>query len=130
MKKESKNIINDWLDQHGNPEIERQVEKEAFLKKIINDLPSNQTMYEMSSEEWYSWFEEAYDEGFKAAKQKPRKKKEEVIEEGWVDFNKEKPKEENFYVTKVKGVKETIADWWGGYHFTYNDNLVTHWKRK
>ncbi len=32
MKKEEGKMITDWLDQHGNPEIEKQVEKQLMDK--------------------------------------------------------------------------------------------------
>ena len=60
-------------------------------------------------------------------KAKP-KKKEEVLDETWVDYKKEKPTKNAFYSTKVG--KEEISDYWSGNYFVYNDHLLTHWKRK
>lgn len=66
-------------------------------------------------------------------KYKPKRKKkvvEEVLEEEWVDIKVEEPKVAAYFEVKVKGSKKTVIDWWGLNCFAYNDNLVTHWKRK
>jgi hypothetical protein len=34
MKDTKKNILEDWLDKHGNPEIDKQVEQEAIVLTI------------------------------------------------------------------------------------------------
>jgi hypothetical protein len=61
---------------------------------------------------------------------KPKKKNVEILDEIWVDFKKETPKEASFYSTKVSGSKEEISDYWSNNYFVYNDHLITHWKRK
>lgn len=35
--------------------------KEDIINKILNDLPSRDLRSEMTNNEWYGWFEEAYD---------------------------------------------------------------------
>src|SRR6478609_6873418 len=42
------------------------------------------------------------------------KKEEEVLGEEWVDFSKEKPVTEDYYMTKVRGLETKISDWWNG----------------
>lgn len=35
--------------------------KKQIIDKIIDDLPTRDMRYEMSADEWYGWFEEAFD---------------------------------------------------------------------
>jgi hypothetical protein len=39
--------------------------KHAILKKIVDDLPTKDVRFEMTSDEWYGWFEEAFDKGMR-----------------------------------------------------------------
>ena len=41
--------------------------KEEFLNKIIDDLPSAEYRGQMTKDEWEGWFENAYNEGYKQA---------------------------------------------------------------
>jgi len=41
--------------------------KKDILNKIITDLPIQECRGEMTKEEWYGWFEEAFDKGYKQA---------------------------------------------------------------
>lgn len=43
--------------------------KRQIIEKIIDDLPTRDMRSEMSRNEWYGWFEEAFDKGFEYAKQ-------------------------------------------------------------
>ena len=43
--------------------------KEEILDKIIEDLPMQEYRGKMTKDEWYGWFEEAFDKGYKQALQ-------------------------------------------------------------
>lgn len=43
--------------------------KRQIIEKIVEDLPTAEVRGEMSRNEWYGWFEEAFDKGFEYAKQ-------------------------------------------------------------
>jgi hypothetical protein len=58
------------------------------------------------------------------------KKKEVVLEGDWVDLKVEKPIINDYYVIQTNLSDQTIADWWTGTNFTFNDGYVVKWKRK
>lgn len=39
--------------------------KEEILNKILSDLPMMELRSEMTTQDWYGWFEEAFNEGLK-----------------------------------------------------------------
>jgi hypothetical protein len=41
--------------------------KKQIIDKIIDDLPTRDMRGEMSPDEWYGWFEEAFDKGYAEA---------------------------------------------------------------
>jgi len=41
--------------------------KKQIIDKIIDDLPTYDVRGEMSHDEWYGWFEEAFDKGYAEA---------------------------------------------------------------
>lgn len=41
--------------------------KKQIIDKIIDDLPTRDLRGEMSPQEWYGWFEEAFDKGYAEA---------------------------------------------------------------
>jgi hypothetical protein len=41
--------------------------KKQIIDKIIDDLPTRDIRGEMSPDEWYWWFEEAFDKGYNEA---------------------------------------------------------------
>jgi hypothetical protein len=43
------------------------MKKKQIIDKILDDLPTSDMRGEMSHDEWYGWFEEAFDKGFKEA---------------------------------------------------------------
>ena len=43
--------------------------KEEILNKIIEDLPIQEFRGQMTKDEWYGWFEEAFDKGYNQALQ-------------------------------------------------------------
>ena len=43
--------------------------KEEILDKIIEDLPMQEYRGQMTKDEWYGWFEEAFDKGYNQALQ-------------------------------------------------------------
>ncbi len=43
--------------------------KEEILNKIIEDLPMQEFRGKMTDYEWYGWFEDAFDKGYKQALQ-------------------------------------------------------------
>ena len=43
------------------------MDKKQIIDKIINDLPTRDIRGEMSSNEWYGLFEEAFDKGYAEA---------------------------------------------------------------
>jgi len=49
MKKEEPNTINDWLEKHGDPEVTKQVEKEA------KELHEQSTLKEAAETAWSSY---------------------------------------------------------------------------
>jgi len=42
--------------------------KDSVIKQILEDLPTRDCRFEMTDEEWYGWFEEAFDAGEKKVK--------------------------------------------------------------
>ena len=43
------------------------MDKKQIIDKIINDLPTRDVRGEMSPNEWYGYFEEAFDKGYAEA---------------------------------------------------------------
>jgi hypothetical protein len=43
--------------------------KEEILNKIIQDLPMQEFRGQMTKDEWYGWFEEAFNKGYAQALQ-------------------------------------------------------------
>lgn len=75
--KKSKNIISDWLDQYGDPEIDRFVEKKLANTKndeddfdiytkseVIGYMASQGLVYSGLDEHQDAWFENYYREWF------------------------------------------------------------------
>jgi hypothetical protein len=101
---EEPNIINDWLEKHGDPEVAKQVEKEA---KELHE----QSTLEEAAEKWYDSTEEnkgfpkikAFKDGAKWQSEKSYSR-EQVIEL----FNKYVEDIENPISSKFKGFHEWI----------------------